>query len=239
MEQRTKEFLKTMLDNPESRPGRRFATLIQLLIVVSLVTFSLDTLPGLTPREHSFLHGCEVVTVAVFTLEYLLRLYVAERKLRFVFSFFSMIDLLSILPFYLAAGVDLRAVRALRMLRLFRILKLGRYNRAVQRVWRAFMIAREELVIFYSATFLVLFVASVGIYHFERDAQPATFGSVFHCLWWAIETMTTVGYGDVIPITLGGRIFTFLMIMCGLGIVGMPAGIMASALTRAAEEERC
>jgi len=233
------EFLKTMLNQPESRAGARFATLIQLLIILSLVTFSLDTLPGLTPRAHAILHWCEVVTVLVFTVEYVLRLYVADRKLRFVFSFFGIIDLLSILPFYLSAGVDLRGVRALRMLRLFRILKLGRYNRAVRRVGRAFVIAREELVIFYSATFLVLFVASVGIYHFEREAQPQTFGSVFHCLWWAIETLTTVGYGDVIPVTLGGRVFTFLMIMCGLGIVGMPAGIMASALTRAAEEEKC
>lgn len=233
------EFLRTVLNHPESRWGGRFAALIQLLIILSLVTFSLDTLPGLTPRAHTILHWCEVVTVAVFTVEYLLRLYAAERRLRFVFSFFGIIDLLSILPFYLAAGIDLRGVRALRMLRLFRILKLGRYNRAVRRVWRAVNIAREELVIFYSATFLVLFVASVGIYHFEREAQPQQFGSVFHCLWWAIETMTTVGYGDVIPVTVGGRVFTFLMVMCGLGIVGMPAGIMASALTRAAEEEKC
>ena len=237
MEEAKDGFWQRMVNRPDSVSGRRFSLLIQLLIVLSLFTFSIETLPGLSPRATAILHVIEVTTVLIFTAEYLLRLALAEKRVKFIFRFGGLIDLLAILPFYLAMGLDLRGVRAIRMLRLFRILKLTRYNRAVRRVVRAFSIAREELVLFYSATFLVLFVAAVGIYHFEREAQPEAFGSVFHSLWWAIETMTTVGYGDVVPVTVGGRIFTFVMVMCGLGIVGMPAGIMASALTRAQIEE--
>jgi len=148
-----------------------------------------------------------------------------------------LVDLLAILPFYLSTGLDLRGIRALRLMRLFRVLKLARYNRAMHRFAHAFFLAREELVLFFSATVLILYASAVGIYYFERDAQPEAFASVFHALWWSVETLTTVGYGDAFPVTVGGRIFTFFMVMCGLGIVGMPAGIMASALTRAAKEE--
>jgi voltage-gated potassium channel len=175
--------------------------------------------------------------VIIFTLEYLMRLWTAENRWRFVFSFYGLVDLLAILPFYVSSALDLRGVRVLRLLRLFRILKLARYNRAMHRFARAFSLAREELVVFFAATVLVLYASAVGIYHFEKDAQPEAFASVFHALWWAVETLTTVGYGDTYPITLGGRIFTFFMVMCGLGIVGMPAGIMAAALNRAAKEE--
>ena len=179
----------------------------------------------------------EATTVALFTLEYLLRIYVAERKLKFVFSFFGIIDLLSILPFYLASGVDLRTVRAFRLLRLFRTLKILRYSKAIRRFHRAFLIAREEFVLFISLTLLLLYFSAVGIYYFERDAQPQAFTSVFHSLWWAVTTLTTVGYGDVYPVTLGGRMFTVLVLFVGLGLVSVPAGLVASAISKAREME--
>lgn len=227
--------LKPIVERPESRGGRRFALSIQVLILISLATFSIETVPDLSPASQRVLRLVEIVTVAIFTGEYLLRLIVAERKLAFVFSFFGMVDLLAVLPFYLATGLDLRAIRIVRVLRVFRIFKLVRYSIAIQRFYRAYRIAREELTLFFILSALVIYLAAVGIYYFENEAQPEHFGSVFQSLWWALVTLTTVGYGDAFPITIGGRIFTAAILMIGLGIVALPAGIMASALTQARE----
>lgn len=173
----------------------------------------------------------------MFTVEYLLRIFVSDKPFKFIFSFFGIIDLLAILPFYLSLGIDLRGARALRFLRLFRILKLTRYSRAVRRVGLAFKLVREELIIFLFATLIVLYLAAVGIYHFEHESQPKEFASVFHSLWWAVATLTTVGYGDVYPVTLGGRLFTFIVLLAGLGVVSVPSGLFASALSKAREIE--
>jgi voltage-gated potassium channel len=160
-------------------------------------------------------------------------LFVADPKTAYIFSFYGVVDLLAILPFYVSTGLDLRSLRAVRLLRLFRIVKLVRYSAAIQRFHRAFVIAKEELVLFFSAAAVVLFLSAVGIHYFEGQAQPEAFGSVFHCLWWAVVTLTTVGYGDVYPVTVGGRVFTFLVLIVGLGVVAVPTGIMASALSEA------
>lgn len=159
----------------------------------------------------------------------------ADNKLRFIFSFLGIIDLISILPFYFAIGIDLRSIRAIRLFRLFRIFKLVRYNKAIQRFHHALVIAREEIILYLIMTLLLLYFASVGIYYFEHETQPDVFSSVFHSLWWAVATLTTVGYGDVYPITTGGRLFTFFILLIGLGIVSFPAGLVASALSRAHE----
>jgi voltage-gated potassium channel len=148
-----------------------------------------------------------------------------------------MVDLAAILPFYIGAGVDLRSIRTFRLLRLFRIFKLVRYSAAVQRFHRALSIAKEEIVLFGTATLILLYLGAVGIYYFESDAQPERFGSVFHCLWWAVATLTTVGYGDVYPVTVGGRIFTFFILLVGLGVISVPAGLVASALAKARQME--
>ena len=97
---------------------------------------------------------------------------------------------------------------------------------------------KEEIVLFLALTAVILYVAAVGIYYFENEAQPEAFKSVFHSLWWAIATLTTVGYGDVYPITVGGRIFTVFVVLIGLGIVAVPAGLVASALSKAREVEK-
>ena len=229
--------LKHTIEQNDTRWGRVFDFFILALVVVSLVTFSIETLPNLSPATHRWLYAVEVATVAVFTVEYLLRLLVADRKLGFVFSFFGLVDLLAILPFYLAIGLDLRSIRALRFLRVFRALKMARYSKAIRRFHRAFLIAREEIILFLIAALMVIYFAAVGIYYFEHDAQPEAFASVFHSLWWAVSTLTTVGYGDVYPVTVGGKIFTFFVLVIGLGIVAVPAGLLASALSKARDME--
>ena len=124
-----------------------------------------------------------------------------------------------------------------RLLRILRVLKLIRYNTATQRFHRAFIIAKEELVLFFIVTLILLYLSAVGIYYCENPVQPEAFKSVFHSLWWAVVTLTTVGYGDVYPITLAGRIFTFFVLMIGLGVIAVPTGLVSSALSQARQEE--
>lgn len=210
---------------------------IQALIVLSLIAFSLETLPNLSPEMSIALYFFEVVTVIIFSIEYLTRLWLAPNRLKFAFSFFGIVDLLAILPFFLSIGLDLRSIRIVRLFRLTRLFKLARYNKAIQRFHRAILIAREEILLFVSAATILLYLGAVGIYYCESEAQPEEFGSVFHCLWWSVVTLTTVGYGDVYPVTVGGRVFTAGLLFVGLGIVAVPTGIISSALVRARELE--
>lgn len=229
--------IKNTINGDDSPASKWFALIIQGLIVLSLVSFSIETLPNISPHLRQQLRCVEVFTIAVFSAEYLLRIWAAPARLRFIFSFYGLVDLAAILPFYIATGLDLRAIRAFRLLRLLRILKLVRYSHAVQRFHRAFLISRDELVLFGCVSMILLYLSAVGIYFFERDAQPEAFGSVFHSLWWAVATLTTVGYGDVYPITAGGRIFTFFVLIVGLGVIAIPTGLISSALSKARREE--
>jgi voltage-gated potassium channel len=112
-----------------------------------------------------------------------------------------------------------------------------RYNKAMRHFTRAMLMAREQIILFMAVTLVLIYFAAVGIYYFENEAQPDHFASIFDSLWWSIVTLTTVGYGDVYPITLGGRIFTFFILLIGLGIVAVPTGIISSSLTKAVELE--
>ena len=234
----SKEAIRTVLEDTDRPSGKVFAFTIQFLIIVSLVTFSIDTLPNLEQRTKDILRLAEVITVGIFTAEYLLRIAVSKAPMKYVLSFYGLVDLAAILPFYVAAGLDLRSVRVLRLPRLVRILKLLKYNRAIKRFHRALIIAREELILFGFVAIILLYLSAVGIYYFERAAQPEEFGSVLHSLWWAVTTLTTVGYGDMYPVTAGGNLFTFIVLMIGLGIVAIPTGLFASALTKVRDEEQ-
>lgn len=233
----TKEIIRRFINNTDTTSGKIFTFSIQFLIIASLVTFSIDTLPDLSPRTKELLRQFEVITVVIFSFEYILRLIVAEKTFKFIFSFYGLIDLAAILPFYIASGIDLRAVRIFRLLRLLRILKLLKYNQAINRFQRALVIAKEELMLFGMVAGILLYLSAVGIYYFENEAQPEQFKSVFHSLWWAVTTLTTVGYGDMYPITAGGRLFTFIVLMVGLGIVAVPTGLVASALSQVRNED--
>ena len=223
--------LKKLVEDTETRGGRAFDLAIETLIVLSLLSFCVETLPNLDQRARFWLYVFEVLTVAVFTVEYALRILVADNRLRFVFSFYGIVDLMAILPFYVSTGIDLRSVRIFRLFRLFRVFKLFRYTRAVARFRDAFLEVKDELALYMVATGFIIFLSAVGIYYFEGQQQPEAFGSVFHCAWWAIVTLTTVGYGDVYPVTIGGRVFTVLILMVGIGVVAVPTGLLASALT--------
>lgn len=156
---------------------------------------------------------------------------------KYIFSFYGIIDIVSILPFYLHFGLGFSSLRALHIFRIFRALKIVRYNKAIKRFGVAFSIIREEIILFAILTGIILYMIAAGIYYFEHAAQPKLFTSIFHSLWWAIVTLTTVGYGDVYPITLGGRIFTFFVLLIGVSLMTIPAGIFTTALMKAREME--
>ena len=204
------------------------------LILFSAATVPLETLPTLSPAWRGFLDAAEIAVVAAFTVEYLTRLYATLNRWRYAFGFQGIVDLLAILPFYLSFAVDLRALRLLRVLRL---LKLARYDAAVGRMARAFVEAREELAISLLVLGVIVYFAAFGIFYFEHQAQPDKFASLMDALWWAVATVTTVGYGDIFPITVGGRLFTFVVLIASLGLVAAPTGIFASALLSVRRED--
>lgn len=209
------------------------------VIVVNALAIVVETLPWVTPGLKRALHGLEVASVALFTVEYLLRLWTARYRrpaqggvvgaLRFAVSPAGLIDLIAIVPFYLPLlGIDLRIVRVLRIARFLRLLKLSRYMRTVSLFGKVLRERRDELVITVMMTTLLLLVASVLMYYLEGDAQSDKFPNILSSLWWAVVTLTTIGYGDVVPVTGWGRLLSGLVAVMGIGLVAVPTGIVSS-----------
>ena len=223
-----KKKVKYILEN-----SKLFNISIQVLILASIAQLSLETMENLKHKYSDILQISEFFFVIVFSLEYLLRLYIAKEKLRFVFSFYGIVDLAAILPSILLFDFfDFRFIRLLRFMRIFRILKLARYSKALGRVKRSFYSIREELAVFLILSIILIYVSASGIYYFEHEAQPEIFKSIPHSLWWSVATLTTVGYGDIYPVTVGGKIFTFFMLIVGIGIISVPSGLFASSFSK-------
>jgi voltage-gated potassium channel len=208
------------------------------LSVMEVILESFDSLNIAFEREFALFENFSVI---VFTIEYLLRLLTADLKykgkgyfisvLTLMFSFFGLIDLIAILPFYLPLLItmDLRFVRILRLLRLFRALKLARYNKSIALVVSVLKEKRPELGITLFVTFILMLLASTLMYFAEHDAQPEEFPNIVGAFWWAVTTLTTVGYGDVYPITVIGKVIASLMALLGIAVVALPTGIISSA----------
>lgn len=221
-----------------SRQGRIFSVVTNTLIILSMVVMTLDSSPDISVEFRAGLGAVELVVTLLFTIEFLVRLWYASSRAAYM-RFWGLVDLLAILPIWLAlvlgeASLEfLEPLRALRLLRLLKLLRVPRVAAATDRFYLAYRIAREEIFVFLFAAILVIFIAGTGIYHFEHEVQPEKFRSIIDSLWWAIASLTTVGYGDVYPITSGGRIFTFVILLVGLGVVSAPSGLIASALSEA------
>ena len=226
-----KKYLKNIIESQESRAGYIFDIFIQVLIVLSLVSFSFETVQGLRESTIIFLKTFELISIINFNTEYILRIYVSDKKLSYIFSFYGFIDLIAILPFYLAGTIDLRSLRVVRLLRILRLFKLFRFNDSLILLHKAFVIVKREMIIFSFIAMILLYISSVGIYFFENPVQPNEFSSIFACMWWAVSTMTTVGYGDIVPVTVGGKIFTSFISFIGIGVVSIPTALLASSLT--------
>jgi len=225
-----KKNIRRILDGTHPRYGRAVALGLQFLIIVSVISVAVETLPNLSQNQQDFLFYEERIIISAFIVEYVLRIYSAEKRLSYIISFWGLIDLVAILPALLSVGVDGRSLRVVRLLRVFRLLKIARYTTALDRLVRAFKSVRDEFIIFTAMSMVLLYICAVGIYYFEHETQPEAFPSIVHSLWWAIATLTTVGYGDVYPVTAGGRAFTFIILVVGLALVAIPSGLLASAL---------
>ena len=226
-----------ILDGTDPRHGRHVALALNALILLSAVAIAIETMPGLSPGLHRTLRVIEGAILLVFVAEYLTRVICAPRPLHYVFSFWGLVDLLAVLPALVLLQPQWATIRVLRLIRLVRLLKLVRSSRALDRMGRAMRSVQGELTVLGVMAAMVLYVAAVGIYIFENPVQPQVFSSIPKSLWWAVASLTTVGYGDMVPLTVGGRIFTTLVLFVGLGIVAGPAAIITTALLESELEE--
>jgi len=212
------------------------------LITLNIVAVILETVSAIYERYACVFRLFERISVYVFTIEYALRLWsctcesryrhpVAGR-LRYVFSFSALIDLLAFLPFYLPfISFDLRFLRILRLFRFLRIFKLSRYLNATKLLSNVFQSKKEELVLCLVITLSLIIVASSLMYFAENQAQPESFSSIPATMWWCVTTLTTVGYGDVYPVTVIGKFLTACIAILGIGMFALPAGILASGFS--------
>ncbi|MDR1956302.1 MAG: ion transporter [Treponema sp.] len=217
---------------------------IIVLNIAAVIISSFNDLPE--PLKQS-LTIFEYISIIIFTAEYVLRLWTAPYKypghrfpyLRYIGSFMALIDLCAILPFYLPfiVGIDLRMLRILRLFRLLRILKLNRYNNAVELIAQVFRGEKEKIFTTIFMTGLMLLLASSVMYYVENTAQPDKFPNIIATLWWAVATLTTVGYGDVYPITTIGKVLSGVIALLGIGLVALPAGIISSGFIKAISKE--
>lgn len=225
---------------------------IVLIVLISLNVLAviLESVKSLEAAFQPYFFAFEVFSVIVFTVEYLLRVWTivdnpwrpcadepVMGRLRYVFSLMALIDLLAILPFYLGflIGADLRILRALRLLRIF---KLTRYSSAMTLLFQVFREEKRTISAALFVSILLMFVASTLAYLVENQAQPDVFSSIPAAMYWAIITMTTVGYGDMVPVTIVGKFLGALIGLLGLGMVALPAGILASGFNNALHRRR-
>ena len=215
---------------------------MSILILASVVVLVLETEITLYSNHTLTFQRLEIFFVIFFSVEYIARLFFAgvnekykgfKGRLRYLISPFAIIDLLAILP-SLIAGVypNLMLLRAIRLLRMFRIVKLVKSNRSLMLFIEAFIASRLQLIASLAATLLLLFIGAVLLYIAEGQVQPDAFGSIPRAMWWSMATLTTVGYGDAYPVTVLGKILASFIAILGIGIVAMPAGIIAANFSK-------
>ena len=223
--------------------------IVVVLIIASVGAAMIETEPLISVGRERLFRALELAFGITFLVEYLARLWVADLnpdcagsrwpRLKFVTSPSAIIDLVAIIPAMLAmaAGGTL-ALRFVRFFRLLRLAKLGRFSRAWQELAAAVHARREELLIAFSLAAFVMVIASTLLYWAEADAQPDKFGSIPRAMWWAIVTLTTVGYGDVFPVTVLGKIFSGLVLIAAIGVIALPTGIFAGAMSEVMQRKR-
>ena len=219
--------------------SRIFDCIIMFLIALSIFSIFAITF-DLSESMTRHLRQVEKVSLIVFTIEYLLRVWTSdllfpeETRLKALFKYLTMgmavIDLLAILPFYLPMifPINLLGLRMLRLTRILRVCKLTRYSEALASIADVFTSKSKEIIASFLVVFLLLVVASLMIYYAEHDTQPEAFKNAFSGLWWAVATLTTVGYGDIYPVTVMGRIIGAIIALLGIGMVAIPTGIISS-----------
>jgi voltage-gated potassium channel len=229
--------------SPQAQPasgGRAFEWAMQLLVLYSIVCYYLETESGVSAQTG--VNGLlwpwnERIIGILFTLEYLYRWWTAKDRLRHPVTLMALIDAAAVLPFYLGLIVDLRTLKLIRTLRVLRVFKLYRYNTALQNVLHGFRKVKHELAVVGLVVVIVVVVSSEAMYEFEHDVQPDKFGRLSDSVWWSFVTLTTVGYGDMYPITAGGRVIATITMVLGIGIFGTFISLIGSSFLSTMREE--
>jgi voltage-gated potassium channel len=220
-----------------------------VLILASVVIVALQSMPEMAAQD-AVLAELERWCVYIFTLEYLLRIWTCVEdprfahpvrgRLRYICSGMGIVDLLALAPFYLAplAAPNTVVFRLLRVFRLVRVLKFGRYNASIGLLGRVFRSRREELLLSLVLVMTLVIISSTAMYAVEHDDQPKVFSSIPASMWWGVVTLTTVGYGDVYPITTAGKVVAGISVLLGVGLFALPAGILASGFSEEMQRHR-
>lgn len=252
MLERQKYRLYEILENVnENDPlSNSFNTLLVALIVLNVLAVMLDTVQGIHSEYNTFFMYFEILSVGIFSIEYLLRLWTCtcnelyrdplKGRLSYMLSPLAIIDLLAILPFYLPMliPVDLRFLRILRLIRIFRLFKLARYSESMKTFAAVLKDKKEDLLLALTLGGMLLVISSTLMFYAEHDAQPDKFSNIFDSLWWGVVTLATIGYGDVYPVTALGKIFGGLTAIAGIGMFALPAGILGSGFMEEMEKKR-
>jgi len=223
----------------EKLSGSIFDLSIIILIIINLILVIIDTfkIPGSVRVAFA---AVETVSVIVFTAEYMLRFWTADMlypelgrgkaRIRYIFTFLAIVDLVAVLPFYIpfVISLDLRVLQTLRIARLLRLFKVNRYTRMFTAMGEVLKKRIGQLLSSMLMIFLLMIITSVLMYNFEHDAQPEKFDNAFSSFWWAMATLTTVGYGDIYPITFLGKIFNGVFAFLGIGLIAIPTGIISA-----------
>jgi voltage-gated potassium channel len=220
-----------------------FDYFIVSLIILNVTAVALDTLTGVNPAILQFLRIFEIISIIIFTIEFLMRLYVSDithpasnkfySAFKFILSPYGLIDLLAILPFYVPFIIktDLRFLRILRLVRFFRIFKISRYNTTLKLIWDVIKEKKAEIQMTFFIALLLMLVSAFMMYHVENPVQPDKFTNIFTSLWWTVATLTSVGYGDISPVTVLGKIISGIMALLGIGLIALPTGIISAGFT--------
>ena len=217
---------------------------------MNVLAVILETIETLATQFSQVFKIFEIFSVIVFTLEYILRIGACTQNLkykkpvsgrfRFIFTPLLLVDLFAILPFYLPMFIsfDLRFIRAIRLIRLFRLFKIGRYSESIKLLGRVLKGKKEELFITIFAIFILLTISSSLLFYIEHEAQPKKFSSIPAAMWWGVATLTTVGYGDIYPITPIGKILGAIISLLGIGLFALPAGILSAGFIEEIRKKR-
>jgi len=229
-----REKLWRMIFRSDTKKGRIFDIILLWLIGISVLVVMLESVQSLNARHGTLLRTVEWTFTIVFTLEYLVRLWVVKRRASYVFSFFGMVDLLSVLPTYLELMLHgthyLMVVRILRLLRMFRILKMAKTIGEASVLARALLSSRHKIGVFLFVVMTLVCVEGTIMYLLEQSVNP-DFANIPQAIYWAIVTITTVGYGDASPVTVLGKMMASVIMLTGFAIIAVPTGVVTAELS--------
>ena len=238
----TRDRLHQIIFEADTPKGKAFDIALLIAILLSVLVVMLESVGSIEEKYGALLLTLEWVFTILFTIEYVMRIYSINKPIKYIFSTMGIIDLLAIIPTYLIFVFPylhtLTVIRSLRIIRIFRVFKLKRYIRGAYTMQIALRNAVPKIIVFLLSVLLLIIILGTIMYIFEGlvGGNPG-FQDIPNSIYWSIVTLTTVGYGDVYPITIGGKMFTFFVLMIGVGLVTVPAGLVATALSKARELE--